>query len=108
VKHMLFIDVAVAPLSEMRDVPLTWYVGLDVEGTRIGDALWKGEELDEKAQGRVAALFRLTFDNSDRPAELVDGDAVYLILAMTAEKVLRMKPQNLLTGLPVRNRAAVT
>jgi hypothetical protein len=108
VKHMLSIDVAVAPLSEMRDVPLTWYVGLDVEGTRIGDALWKGEELDEKAQGRVAALFRLTFDNSDRPAQLVDGDAVYLILAMTAEKVLRMKPQNLLTGLPVRNRAAVT
>jgi len=27
-------------------------------------------------------------------------DPVYLILAMTADKLLRMKPQNLLTGMP--------
>jgi hypothetical protein len=96
-RHMLAVDVAVAPLSEMRDVPLTWYVGLDAEGTRIGDALWKGEDLDEKTRSRVVGLFRL---------ELVGGDPVYLILAMTADKVLRMKPQNLLTGLPVRPRQA--
>lgn len=108
VKHMLSLGVEVEPLNEMRDVPLTWYVGLDAEGTRIGDALWKGEELDEKVQSRVAGLFRLTFDESDRPAEFVEGDAVYLILAMTTEKVLRMKPQNLLTGLPVWRLAAVT
>jgi hypothetical protein len=31
---------------------------------------------------------------------------VYLILAMTSEKMLRMKPQNLLTGLPGRPAAA--
>ncbi|MGH6798476.1 MAG: DUF6352 family protein, partial [Roseiarcus sp.] len=108
VKHMLSVEVAVEPLSEMRDVRLTWYVGLDAEGTRIGDALWNGDDLDEQAQSRVAALFRLTFDKSDRPAEFVEGDAVYLILAMTTDKVLRMKPQNLLTGLPARRLAAVT
>ena len=52
-KHMLSIDVRVEPLREMRDVPLTWYVGLDAEGTRIGDALWKGDDLDEtRAQPR--------------------------------------------------------
>jgi hypothetical protein len=28
---------------------------------------------------------------------------VYLILAMTPDKVLHMKPQNLLTGLPIRH-----
>ena len=39
----------------------TWYVGLDADGTRIGDALWNGEELDEAAQARVVGLFRLTF-----------------------------------------------
>jgi hypothetical protein len=92
----------------MRDVPLTWYVGLDAEGTRIGDALWKGEELADNVRRRVAGLFRLTFDQPDRPAEPVEGDAVHLILAMTAEKVLRMKPQNLLTGLPLRCLAAAT
>jgi hypothetical protein len=108
VQHMLSIDVAVEPLSEMRDVPLTWYVGLDAEGTRIGDALWHGEDLDENTQRRVVALFRLTFGNSDLAAAPIEGDAVYLILAMTTDKVLRMKPQNLLIGLPARRPAALT
>ena len=31
----------------MRDINLTWYVGLDAEATRIGNALWNGEELEE-------------------------------------------------------------
>ena len=34
--------------------------------------------------------------------ERMADEPVYLILAMTPEHVLRMKPQNLLTGLPVR------
>jgi hypothetical protein len=108
VQHMLSVDVAVEPLSEMRDVPLTWYVGLDAEGTRIGDTLWHGEDLDENTQRRVVALFRLTFGNSDLAAAPIEGDAVYLILAMTTDKVLRMKPQNLLIGLPARRPAALT
>ena len=34
------------------------------------------------------------------PAAL--GEAVYLILSMGADKMLRFKPQNLITGLPIR------
>ena len=104
VRHMLAIEVAVEPLSEMRDVLLTWYLGLDAEGTRIGDALWHGEELDETMQRRVAGLFRLTFGKPDPAAESMVGGPVYLILAMTAEKLVRIKPQNLLTGLPQGRR----
>jgi hypothetical protein len=107
-KHMLSIDARVEPLREMREVPLTWYVGLDAEGTRIGDALWQGENLDEQARSRVVALFCLTFGGAPMSAFPAGGDAVYLILAMTADKVLRMKPQNLLTGLPVRHLAALS
>ena len=93
-RHMLSLGVSVEPLSELREVPLTWYVGLDAEGTRIGDALWQGDRIDEATQRRLVALFRLS---------LPDGaDPVYLILAMTSEKTLRLKPQNLLTGLPAR------
>ncbi len=91
----------------MRDVPLSWYIGLDAAGTRIGDALWNGDGLDEKARSRVAALFRLTFRKSDLPAAPIEGNAVYLILAMTADKLLRMKPQNLLTGMPALRPAAL-
>jgi hypothetical protein len=99
--HMLSVEVVVEPLREMREMPLTWYVGLDAEGTRIGDALWRGDQLDGTAQGRIAALFRLIFAERDDVAPAFADDAVYLILAMTAERVLRVKPQNLLTGLPL-------
>ena len=47
VKHLLDIDVIVEPLNELRDVALAWYVGLDAYGTKIGDALWNGAEIDE-------------------------------------------------------------
>ena len=86
----------------MRDVNLTWYVGLDAEATRIGDVLWNGEELDEAAQRRVVGLFRLTFRDPGVALDKVQGEPVFLILAMDKDKILRIKPQNLLTGLPGR------
>ena len=61
VKHLLDIDVIVEPLNELRDVALAWYVGLDADGTKIGDALWNGAEIDEATRERVVGLFRLTF-----------------------------------------------
>ena len=36
------------------------------------------------------------------------GEPVYLILAMTPDRMLRMKPQNLLTGLPIRRLETVS
>ena len=47
VKHLLDIDIMVEPLNELRDTALAWYVGLDANGTKIGDALWNGTEIDD-------------------------------------------------------------
>ena len=107
VAHLLGVGVRIEPLTELQDAPLVWYVGLDAEGTRIGDALWNGEDLDEAARGRVVGLYRLTFDDAGEVDDKVRGEPVYLIGAMTADKVLRLKPQNLLTGLPVRRPEVV-
>jgi hypothetical protein len=112
VRHMLSVEVEIEALCELREVDFTWYVGLDAEATRIGNALWSGEALDEKSRSAVVGLYRLTFagqSNADRShaAGMIKGDPAYLILAMSPDKVLRMKPQNLLTGLPVRNLEAV-
>ena len=108
VAHLLGINVSIEALSELQDVNLTWYVGLDADATRIGDMLWQGEEIDEATMGRVIGLFRLTFADPSVMAEKVRGDPVYLILAMTGDKTIRMKPQNLVTGLPVRHLEAVS
>jgi hypothetical protein len=108
VDHLLAVAVDVEPLTELRNVRLTWYVGLDAEGTRIGDRLWREEPLDEAANAQVVGLFRLSFRDRDAVAAELAGEPVYLILGISPEKLLRMKPQNLLTGLPVRRPEAVT
>jgi hypothetical protein len=98
----------VEPLVELQDVTFTWYVGLDADATRIGDALWNGEDLDDKARSRLVGLYRLTFANPEDVEARIRGEPVYLIVAMGADKVLRLKPQNLVTGLPVRRMEVVS
>jgi hypothetical protein len=105
--HLLGVAVKIEPLTEMREVNLAWYVGLDADATRIGDLLWHGEDLDEATMGQVVGLFRLTFDDQSVVLDKVKGEPVYLILAMTADRLIRMKPQNLVTGLPIRHLEAV-
>jgi hypothetical protein len=103
VRHLLNVEVEVEPLAEVQDAKFTWYVGLDAEGTKIGDLLWNGDTLDNATAGRVAALYRLKFRHPDRTSE-----PVYLILAVTQDKVLRVKPQNLVTGLPLEQLEPVS
>lgn len=101
--HMTGVDVRIEPLVELRDAKFSWYVGLDAEGTRIGDLLWNGEPLDDAAASSIVGIFRLDFADPAPVLDKVKGEPVYLILAMTADKMLRMKPQNLVTGLPIRH-----
>jgi hypothetical protein len=108
IRHLLAVDVVVEPLTELRNARLTWYVGLDADGTRIGDRLWRGDEIDDTTRAQIVGLFRLTFRDQAVLAEDLAGEPVYLILAMSPDKTLRMKPQNLITGLPVRQHEAAT
>jgi len=107
IEHLLGVAVAVEPLREPGDVALSWYVGLDAEATRLGDALWRGGGLDADERAAIIAVFRLTFADPGIALERLAGEPIYLILAMNAERVLRMKPQNVLTGLPIREPTAV-
>ena len=108
IAHMLGVDVTIEAVSEMRDVRLAWYVGLDADATAIGDMLWRGEDIGEATLARVVGLFRLDFHNPAIMLDKVKGESVYLILAMTSDKTIRMKPQNLVTGLPVRHLEGVS
>lgn len=101
VRHLLAVDVTVEPLTEANDVNLTWYVGLDAQATRIGDDLWNSEELDDAAHSRIVGLYRLTFRDPAPVLDKAKGEPIYLIMAMTPDGMLRLKPQNLVTGLPL-------
>jgi Family of unknown function (DUF6352) len=107
IKHTIGVETAIEPLKELREVNLAWYVGLDADGTKIGDQLWNGEEIDDATMSRVVGLFSLTFNDPSVVLDKVKGEPVYLLLAMSADKLIRLKPQNLVTGLPIRHLEAV-
>jgi hypothetical protein len=55
----------------------------------------------------VVGLFRLIFRDARLIIDDVRGEPIYLVLAMNPERLIRMKPQNLVTGLPVKHIEAV-
>lgn len=105
--HLLAIDVAIEPLTELREARWSWYVGLSSDATRIGDAIWHKGEISDSMRAQLVGLFRLTFLNQADMIETARGEPVYLLLAMAPGEVLRLKPQNLVTGLPIWDREAV-
>jgi hypothetical protein len=102
--HLLHIRMQVEPVVAIEDRDWRWFIGLDAEATRIGNALWNGEPLADDAYSRILALFRLTFVDIGEMEKRIAGYPVYILLAMTPDKLVRVKPQNLITGLPIRTR----
>jgi len=102
VRHLLNTEVRVAPLDRLEDTDWRWFVGLDAEGTRIGNALWRGETVDAAVQERVIALFGLTFVDPTQVDPNVGDKPVYLLLAGTPANLVQVKPQNIVAGLPLR------
>lgn len=107
VAHLLGVGVKVEPVASIEDRDWRWFVGLDTEGTRIGNALWKGEMPGGNAAERIAALMRMTFEDTRVVDERVGDKPVYLILAMDGDKIIRLKPQNLVAGLPLAATVSV-
>ncbi len=105
VTHLLGVSVKVETVASIEDRDWRWFVGLDSEGTRIGNALWNGTVLDDDAAGRIVALMCLNIEDPRLVDERVGTRPVYLILAMGADRVVRLKPQNLVAGLPLASTA---
>ena len=101
VRHLLGAETAVEPLARIEDRDWRWFVGLDAEATRIGNALWRGEPLGEDVRSRILALFALRFADPSRVEPRLGNRPVYLLLAMSPGRVVRVKPQNLIAGLPL-------
>ena len=102
VRHLMNVEVQVEPLPAIEDQDWRWFIGLDAEATQIGNALWRGEAPDAEAQSRVLAMFRMTLADREAVESRVAGHPIYILLAMGTDKMVRVKPQNLIAGLPLR------
>jgi hypothetical protein len=105
VAQLLEVAVTITPVARIADADWRWHLGLDAESSAILNDLYQQRPVDESRLTRLIGLFRLDFAN---PAEMradLAGAPVYLGLAMTADGLLRLKPQNLLLNLPLASRS---
>ncbi|MCK6453546.1 MAG: DUF6352 family protein [Alphaproteobacteria bacterium] len=105
VAHMLGVGVSIQPVQRIDDARWVWHTGLDTESSRLLNDLYNGAEVDEERMARLLSLFRLEFADASMTRPDIAGRPVYLALAMTESKTLRLKPQNLLVNLPLAARA---
>jgi hypothetical protein len=103
IRHFFGIDVNVEAVGRIDDAAWRWHVGLDVESTAILNDLYEGHEVDDARRARLICLFRLDFADANDMRRDVAGKPVYLGLGITADKQLKLKPQNLLLNLPLAN-----
>ncbi|MBW8271434.1 DUF6352 family protein [Caldovatus aquaticus] len=101
IRHVFGETVAIRAVPVIEDRDWTWHVGLDAEATAIANELWHGERVAQERLARILWLGVLEFADPGRVLPRVRGRPVYLALAMDAARRVRMKPQNLVTGLPL-------
>lgn len=106
IAHMLGVETRIAAIERIEDADWRWFVGLDAEATALGNRLWRGEAVDPADQSRICGLFRLDFADPRMVDPKLAGKPVYLIMALTGDMILRLKPQNLIVGLPLVGRQA--
>ena len=102
VQHLLGVAVKIEPLQRIDDAQWRWHLGLDKEASALLDDLYEGREVEPARLQRLVSLFRLDFADAREMRADVAGKPVYLGLMANADRVIRVKPQNLLVNLPLR------
>ncbi len=105
VGHFLDLTVSVQPKARIDDEKWTWHIGLDAEATRILNALYEGAEVAENELEQIIGLFEMEVKDKGALRSDVEGRPIYLGLAKTTSGKLKMKPQNLLTNMPLAAEA---
>jgi len=102
--HFHSVRTTVTPIREIPDQDWVWHVGLDAEATTMLNEIYGGGEVEEERLKRIVGLFRMRIPDDRLLLDRVKGRPIYLGLAMDARKRVKMKPQNLLTNLPLAPR----
>lgn len=101
IEHFSKVETRIQAVKSIKDERWSWHIGCDSESTRILNELYEGEDVDEASLIKILSLYNMEFLNQTDMMESVRGKPVYLAVAMTDDKKLVFKPQNLLTNLPI-------
>jgi len=95
------VPVQIQPVEEVKGGKWVWHIGLDQESSSILNDLYNGNEVTAERNQRLVSLFRMEIRDETLIRPDIAGQPIYLGMAMTADNLLRLKPQNLLVNLPL-------
>lgn len=102
VAHLAGITCRVTPMRRIDDERWVWHIGLDRDANAILNALYQGQTLDDARLRQIVALFSMEIEDTATVLDSVAGRPIHLGLAMDADGVIRMKPQNIISNLPLK------
>ena len=97
--HFLMIKVSVSPLQKIEDEKWSWHIGMDIDSSQILNDLYNGKDIPENILRQILCLFKL--ESEEGFVKEMQNKPVYLALSMNKDSIVRFKPQNLLTNLPL-------
>ncbi|HRE21815.1 MAG TPA: DUF6352 family protein [Rhabdaerophilum sp.] len=100
-RHFLGFSPEYRAVERFSDERFGWFLSLDAEATAIGNRVWKGEDIDEAARDRVLALFVFTVPDHPRIVAEKRGARAFALMVADRDRLVRVKPQNLIAGLPL-------
>ncbi len=101
IAHFFDLKVSIKPIRKIEEPSWAWHIGLDAESTAMLNELWAGSDLEQGRMRRILCLFQMQFEDEALMRPDIAGRTVYLALSCDENQVVRMKPQNLLTNLPL-------
>lgn len=101
ISHFLGVQVRITPMQQISDPKWSWHIGLDAAATQILNKLYQKEVVEQDELAKMICLFRLDFIDETAVMQAQLGKPVYLGMAMSDEKQLKLKPQNILFNLPL-------
>jgi Family of unknown function (DUF6352) len=99
--HFFNVVTKIKPIRKIDEPRWAWHIGLDAESTAILNELWAGGQVEQGRMRNILAIFALQFDDPAAMRTDIQGRVVYLALSCTPDGTVHMKPQNLLTNLPL-------
>ncbi len=100
IAHFFQLAVSIKPVRKIEEAPWAWHIGLDAESSAILNELWSGAQIEPGRMRNILAIFALRFEEPAAMRAELRGRSVYLALSCE-DGVVKMKPQNLLTNLPL-------
>ena len=86
-------------MQKIEDEKWSWHLGLDSNSNKILNDLYHGLDVDEERLKQILCLFKL--ESEEGFVKEMQNKPVYLALSMNKNSIVKFKPQNLLTNLPL-------